>query len=423
MGRGNITRLELSQHMKIGIIGCTNVGKSSFFNAFAGVKNIRNLSEVKNSLFTTVDNNCVTIEISDSRIDQITTTFPTIVGKKKYLTLIDTPGIIKNSRNGAGVGITGLDAIRNVDIILHIVRGFDDNELTVTYEGTVDAERDLRIVEQELMLEDLLIIDNTINVFILEIENKNGGKELRYEYDLLLKAYEILVGEPRPPLKRKKGVIMRPSFPSACRGKPLRFGDFDTTEVVYLKKYNFFTAKEVLYLVNLTPRDFMRKSTVPVYISKMREMIGPNSYFLPMSAVFETSLFEEELAGTLSSYLEANPTHISVIPAIIEECYRRLNLIHFYTIDNGEAQSWLTTRGSQLIFAGTVISDLHEKNFLSGDVCTVGEYCNGEGDWMRLLKEGIAQNRSAKYNINDGDIVRYRLRDPITGKSKKLEEF
>lgn len=422
MGRGNITRLELSQHMKIGIIGCTNVGKSSFFNAIAGVKNQLKLSEVHNSLFTTVDNNCVTVEIPDPRIDLITAIFPQIVGKKKYLTLIDTPGIIKNSRNGAGVGISGLDAIRNVDIILHIVRGFDDNELTVSYEGTVDAERDLRIVEQELMLEDLSIIDNTINVFILEIENKNGGKELRYEYDLLLKAYEILVGEPRPPLKRRKGIIVKPPFPTACRGKPLRFGDFDLTEVVYLKKYNFFSAKEVLYLVNLTPRDFMRKSTVPAYISKMREIIGPDSYFLPMSAVFEMSLFEQELAGTLTSYLEANPTHISVIPTIIEECYRRLNLIQFYTIDNGEAQSWLINRGSQLIFAGAIISDLHEKNFLSSDVCTVGEYCSGEGAWTRLLKEGIAQNRAGKYNINDGDFVRYRLRDPITGKSKKLEE-
>lgn len=423
MGRGNLARLELSQHLKVGVIGCTNVGKSSFFNAFAGVKNKFKLSAVDNSLFTTVDNNCVTIEISDPRIDQITATFPSLVGKKKYLTLIDTPGVIKNSRNGAGVGISGLEALRSVDIILHIVRGFDDNELTVTYEGTVDAKRDLGIVEQELMLEDLLIIDNTINIFILEIENKNGGKELRYEYDLLLKAYEILVGAPRPPLKRKKGVIVRPPFPTVCKGKPLRFGDFDTTEVVYLKKYNFFTAKEMLYLVNLTPRDFMRKSNVPAYISQMRDIIGPDSYFLPMSAVFEVSLFEEELAGTLGEYLEANPTHVSVIPTIIEECYRRLNLIQFYTVDNGEVQSWLTFRGTQLIFAGTVISDLHEKNFLSGDVCTAGEYCSGEGNWVKLLKEGIAQNRTGKYSINDGDLIRFRLRDPITGKSKKFEEL
>jgi obg-like ATPase 1 len=423
MVRGNLTRLELSQHLKVGVIGCTNVGKSSFFNAFAGVKNKLKLSAVDNSLFTTVDNNCVTIEISDPRIDQITATFPSLVGKKKYLTLIDTPGLIKNSRNGAGVGIAGLEALRSVDIILHIVRGFDDNELTVTYEGTVDAKRDLGIVEQELMLEDLLIIDNTINIFILEIENKNGGKELRYEYDLLLKAYEILVGVPRPPLKRKKGVIVRPPFPTVCEGKPLRFGNFDTTEVVYLKKYNFFTAKEMLYLVNLTPRDFMRKSNVPAYISQMSDIIGPGSYFLPMSAVFEISLFEEELAGTLGEYLEANPTHVSVIPTIIEECYRRLNLIQFYTVDNGEVQSWLTFRGTQLIFAGTVISDLHEKNFISGDVCTAGEYCSGKGDWVKLLKEGIAQNRSGKYSINDGELIRFRLRDPITGKLKKLEDL
>ena len=163
MGRGNLTCLELSQHLKVGVIGSTNVGKSSFFNAFAGVKSRLKHSAVDNALFTTIDNNCVTIEISDPRIDRIISTFPGLIGKKKYLTLIDTPGIIKNSRNGAGVGISGLDAIRNVDIILHMVRGFDDNDLTVTYEGTVDAKRDIRIVEQDLMLEDLLIIDDTIN--------------------------------------------------------------------------------------------------------------------------------------------------------------------------------------------------------------------------------------------------------------------
>lgn len=414
LSTSKICRLDIGQHIKVAIIGTTNVGKSQLFNILAGHskdRQLRHRSLVDNAFFTTVDNNFNTFEVHDDRIDVTAKAF-NISGFKKLITIIDTVGIVKDSRIGNGLGLESFEAIRSCDIFCHVVRGYDDNSHTVSYDGCVDPVRDIATVNQELMMADLQVIEHKLNEIIEELDNpaKAVGKERKYEYATLLAAYELLYGNVRLEISKRDRKAGIKFFPKLCSGQPLRYGKWDEYQCLVLNKYKFYTAKDVVYLVNLSPRDYIRRSVTSKYVADVDKYINKSSMVVPFSAALEMSLLVHQINNTYDMYMEANPYHVSARQGVIDEFYRRLKLVKYYTVVSNEVRSWLIPFGTAPPLAGSIITHEHQVNFISVSVCSINDLISNKGDWDSMVFSGIAAVRNSKYTINDGDVLKFKLR-------------
>lgn len=406
---------QVSQHLKIGIIGASNVGKSSLFNIMGGTTK----SFVENNLFTTLDPVVVTFEVPDERIEILSALCRPAVGYRKYCSLVDTAAIIAGSGKGEGVGLDSLKAIRNADLLLHVVRAFEDNGMTIVYESHVDPVRDMIIVNQELMLADIEIIDAEIAKLLDIIEEKKAlvGQKTLHECETMKRAYAVLSGFQRPEVqdkKRKKGDPPPRYVPTVCRGIFLSQASWDANEVAYLNTFNFFTAKTVLYIVNLTSRDYLRwaySGRMPSYVANMSRVLGPSQKIFPMSIALESTITEIASKGQaqLKEYQDANPSHVAIVPQLITECYRALDLIQYYTFNDKEVRSWIIRRGTSVGQAPNCV-DVNISRYLStAEVTSFEAFVAAEGDHELLVKEGSAVNRGKKHIVNDGDILAFNL--------------
>ena len=434
----------LSQHIKIGIIGTTNVGKTTLYNALVNESSSARKALVENSLFTTIEPNVGVVTIKDDRLKVLESLFNDIKRKEERLyndddnleqidqhvyykavfkqaTIIDTVGIVEGSRTDGGMGMHYLESIKDCDVILHVVRAFYDNDLTVSYEGDVNPIKELDTVRQELMLSDLRIIEDNLMRIKIDLDDKNGGKKLLHEYVTLLNAYEILAGVARPePEKGRKG---RPAvqrfFPKTCKGKFLCCVKWDELEMRVLKSYRFYSNIEVIYMVNLTSRDYLRKIEEPADMARVKETVGIDFPVLPFSANFEYDLSNVRNDEALEKYMSANPFHISALDRIYEEVFRRLKVIRYYTVNydnntkSGIVSSWTCIRQTSVATAGSIITSDYDRLFLTAEVCDYMDLVKHKGDFAQLMKEGKFVNRGRKYVVNDGDIVYYKLKTAL----------
>lgn len=230
-----------SNNIKVGIIGTTNVGKSSMLNLLSHTPICQALSS--SFLFTTVDPNMTIFEVKDERIDYIESVRRPEVCSRSKITLIDTGGLVQGSfAEKNGVGTTSLLTLKSADVLIHLLRDFEDESVN-HYCGSVDPVRDLDIVRQETMLMVLncliVILSNkcmqdvhALEQALMEVEtvivDGVGGSQLQFEHETLIKAWNLIAGEERPvPPElavgvnaKKKGVskFRKPKIPKLCKG-------------------------------------------------------------------------------------------------------------------------------------------------------------------------------------------------------------
>ncbi len=360
---------------KCGIVGLPNVGKSTLFNALTQTA----AAQAANYPFCTIEPNVGEVAVPDPRQDKLAE----IAGSKEVIptriTFVDIAGLVRGASKGEGLGNQFLANIREVDAIVHVLRCFEDDDITHV-EGGVDPVRDAEIIETELMLADLESLEKRLDR--LEKKAKTGDKEAKYLVSLMRKATDLLEN-----------------------GKPARLADIPPEQEKDWKALNLLTSKPVLYVCNV---DEGSAATGNVFSEKVRAMAEEQG----AGAIVISAAIEEELAQLSdeerAEFLESLGLHEAGLDRLIKAGYDLLDLITYFTCGPKETRAWTVRRGTKAPQAAGVIHTDFEKGFIRAEVIAYDDYvaCGGEAG---AKESGKMRLEGKDYVVQDGDVMHFRF--------------
>ncbi|KAK2755889.1 hypothetical protein FQN54_005685 [Arachnomyces sp. PD_36] len=366
-------------NLKSGIVGLANVGKSTLFQAITKCS----LGNPANFPYATIDPEEARVIVPDERYDWLCQHYKPKSQVPANLTVYDIAGLTRGASTGAGLGNAFLSHIRAVDAIFQVVRCFDDAEI-VHVEGDVDPQRDLNIISEELRIKDIEFVEKALEG--LNKQTRRGGQSLEMKK---LKEEEATVAKILEWLKE---------------GKDVRKGDWSPKEVEVINPLFLLTAKPVVYLVNLSERDYIRQKNK--HLPKVAEWVKENATgdpIIPVSICFEDRLtrFETEAAAQEEC---KNLGTKSALPKIITTMRQKLNLGSFFTTGADEVRQWTVRNGTKAPAAAGVIHTDFEKTFIQ---CIVFNYnvLKEYGDEAAVKAAGKVQTKGKEYIVEDGDII------------------
>lgn len=366
-------------NLKSGIVGLANVGKSTLFQAITKC----NLGNPANFPYATIDPEEARVIVPDDRYDWLCQKYNPKSRVPANLTVYDIAGLTRGASTGAGLGNAFLSHIRAVDAIFQVVRCFDDAEI-IHVEGDVNPTRDLDIISEELRLKDIEFVEKA-----LENQKKKtrvGGQSLEQK-----KA-------------REEEATIEKILAWLKAGKDVRKGNWGPKEVEVINPLFLLTAKPVVYLVNLSEKDYIRKKNK--HLPKIAEWIKENATgdpIIPVSVSFEERLTRFE---TDAEALEEckNVGADSALPKIILQMRKALNLGSFFTTGTDEVRQWTIRNGTKAPQAAGVIHGDFEKTFIQ---CIVYNYnmLKELGDESEVKAKGKVMTKGKDYVVEDGDIL------------------
>ncbi|MDA0311822.1 MAG: redox-regulated ATPase YchF [Gemmatimonadetes bacterium] len=367
--------------LKVGIVGLPNVGKSSLFNAITAAG-----APSENYPFCTVEPNVGTVEVPDVRLDKI---FELAASKRRLPSIIqfvDIAGLVEGASEGEGLGNKFLGNIREVDAIAHVLRCFDDPDVTHVI-GGVDPVRDREIVETELALADLDTVQRRLDK--VEKKAKSGEKESIREKAVLDKALEALAA-----------------------GKPVRSVVLNAEEAPILKGFQLLTSKPVLYVANVGEADLPEAENdwtraLRAAVAADGAAAQEDEAVVTVCSALESELAEMEPADR-QDFLEEIGVKESGLNRLIRGAYELLGLVTFFTVGPQESRAWTVRVGSSAPqAAGTIHSDF-ERGFIRAETIHVDEF-EKVGSWKAARDVGVLRSEGKTYTVVDGDIMLFRF--------------
>ncbi|KAL2789022.1 P-loop containing nucleoside triphosphate hydrolase protein [Aspergillus keveii] len=366
-------------NLKSGIVGLANVGKSTLFQAITK----SNLGNPANFPYATIDPEEAKVIVPDERFDWLCQHYKPKSQVPANLTIYDIAGLTRGASTGAGLGNSFLSHIRAVDAIFQVVRCFDDAEI-IHVEGDVDPVRDLVIISEELRIKDIEFVEKALES--LQKQTRRGGqslemKKLREEEATVNKVLEYLRS-----------------------GKDVRHGDWNPKEVEVINPLFLLTAKPVVFLVNLSEKDYVRQKNK--YIPKVMEWIKTNSpgdAILPISASFEERMTQFETEAEAAEECKKLGTE-SGLPKAIIKMRQALNLASFFTTGADEVRQWTIRKNTKAPAAAGVIHTDFEKTFIQVIVYNYNTL-KELGDEAAVKAGGKVMTKGKDYVVEDGDIL------------------
>nr|ADD38665.1 GTP-binding protein CG1354 [Lepeophtheirus salmonis] len=368
----------MGTNLKCGIVGLPNVGKSTFFNVLTKTQ----IAAAENFPFCTIDPNESRVPVPDARFDFLVDFHKPASKVPAFLNVTDIAGLVKGASEGQGLGNAFLSHIKACDALLHLCRTFEDKEIT-HIEGEVDPVRDLDIINEELRLKDV----ESFTKYFEDLEKRytRGEKKLKLEYDTFCKVKKTLIEEE----------------------KHIRFGTWSGNDIEFLNKHLFITAKPMIYLVNLSEKDYIRKKNK--WLPKIKEYVDkhdPRGIVIPFSGAFEQTLVdmpEDECA----KYMD-DVKCTSALEKIIIQAYKALQLEYFFTAGPDEVKAWTILKHTKAPQAAGRIHTDFEKGFIMAEVMKFEDF-KEEGSENAAKAAGKYRQQGRNYVVEDGDIIFFKF--------------
>ncbi len=360
---------------KCGIVGLPNVGKSTLFNALTQTS----AAQAANYPFCTIEPNVGDVGVPDPRLDDLARIAGSAQIIPTRLTFVDIAGLVKGASKGEGLGNQFLANIRETDAIAHVVRCFEDGDITHV-SNKIDPIADIETIETELMLADMDSLEK--RVVSLEKKGKQGDKEAREMADLMNRAL----------------VLLR-------EGKPARLVERTADEEKMFRGLGLLSSKPVLYVCNVEEasadkgNDFSQR----VYARAKEE----NAVAVVVSAKIESEIAILPLADQ-KDYLDAVGLEEPGLNRVIRAGYDLLHLVTYFTVGPKEARAWTITRGTKAPAAAGVIHTDFEKGFIRSETIGYEDYVKNKGE-AGAKEAGKFRLEGKEYVVLDGDVMHFRF--------------
>ena len=361
--------------LQCGIVGLPNVGKSTLFNCLSNAK-----AQSANFPFCTIDPNVGVITVPDERltelrkIDKSEKIIPTTIE------IVDIAGLVKGASKGEGLGNKFLGNIRETDAIIHVLRCFEDDNITHV-DGSIDPVRDKEVIDTELQLKDLETIESRIqkNQKLAKTGDKSVLKVLS-----ILDQYKKLLEE----------------------GKSARQLQLDDEEKKLVSDLHLLTNKPILYVCNVDEASAKEGNE---FVEKVRNTIkDENAELMVVAAAIEADIAELETYDEKQMFLEELGLDEPGVNKLIKAAYKLLNLETYFTSGPKECHAWTFTKGTKAPQAAGIIHTDFEKGFIRAEVIKYNDYIS-LGSESACKEAGKISIEGKEYIVQDGDIMHFRF--------------
>ena len=362
--------------LQCGIVGLPNVGKSTLFNCLSNAK-----AQSANFPFCTIEPNVGVITVPDERLNKLAELVHPAKVVPTTVEIVDIAGLVKGASRGEGLGNKFLANIRETDAILHVLRCFDDDNITHV-DGTVDPVRDKQVIDTELQLRDLETIESRISKVAKMAAA--GERDAKMQHEVLKRYQEVL-----------------------SQGKSARSVILETKdEQKFAHDLFLLTNKPVLYVCNV---DDASAVTGNKYVDAVREAVKEeNAEILVVAAQTESDIAELETYEERQMFLEEIGLKESGVNRLIKAAYKLLDLETFLTAGPKEVRAWTYRKGSKAPQCAGVIHTTFERGFIRAEIIKYADYIH-YGSEAAVKEAGKMHIEGKDYVFQDGDIVVFRF--------------
>ena len=360
---------------KCGIIGLPNVGKSTLFNALTETAS----AEAANYPFCTIEPNTGIVAVPDSRLKLLSELAKSQKVIPAQMQFVDIAGLVSGASKGEGLGNKFLSHIREVDALVHVLRCFEDADITHVA-NSIDPLRDAEIIETELMLADLESLDRQIQ----NLSKKAKSNDVDAKNDLLLmKELSVFLSD----------------------GKPIRLADLTLDKIKRIKNFNLLTSKPVLYACNVNENDAAKGNNFTKTIFDKAGVENCDAVIISGSIEAEIAMLDDNEKNEFLKDLNLKESGLS---RLIKTGFRLLDLITFFTIGPKESRAWTLKNNSTAPEAAGIIHTDFQKGFIRAETISCDDYLNLKSE-QAAKDAGRMRVEGADYVVKDGDIFNFRF--------------
>ena len=361
--------------MKLGIVGLPNVGKSTLFNAITNAG-----AEAANYPFCTIEPNVGMVSVPDERLSWLSELYSPKKTTHAVIEFVDIAGLVKGASKGEGLGNQFLSNIRSTDAIVHVVRCFEDPNVTHV-EGSTDPLRDIEIINLELVMADLEMVDRRIDKAQKSL--KSGEKRFQHEVDVFTALKEHL-----------------------NEGKLARTFDCDEEDAALIATSDLLTLKKTIYAANLGEDEVSDPTQSRHYLAVQQLADAEGSQVLPICAKLEADIAELDDPEEKAMFLEELGITESGLDRLIRCSYSLLGLISFLTAGTDECRAWTIKKGTKAPQAAGKIHSDFERGFIRAEVIAFSDF-QACGTLAAAKSKGLLRSEGKEYVMQDGDVVNF----------------